>query len=188
MEAALTPRLLTPQNALLLIVDIQGKFVPVIQNADRLIERAAILIQAADTLGIPIVVSEQYPKGLGHTTDRLTQHLPLNAAIFEKSAFGCGADPDIQAFLGSLNRKQVMVCGIEAHVCVNQTVHQLLAEGYQVHLIQDAVSSRHKQDAKTGIAKMLQSGATPSCVELALFELLGNAQHPAFKSLQALVK
>lgn len=181
-------RLLSPEHSLLLVVDIQERFVPVIVDWERLVTRAGILVRACDRLGVPVVVSEQYPKGLGHTVEALTQCLPPGAAVMEKTAFGCGKDLDIQRYLAAQGRPQVMVCGIETHVCVNQTVHQLLSEGYQVHLIQDAVSSRNPRDAEPAMAKMIQSGAIPSSVEMALFEMMGTARHADFKELQALVK
>lgn len=181
-------RLLNPQDSVLLVVDIQQKFAAVLDDWERLVERASILVQACAQLDIPVLVSEQYPKGLGHTEASLAKCFPHSAVIFEKTAFGCGSLPDFQAHLAALNRKQVMICGLEAHICVNQTVHELLAGHYQVHLIQDAISSRHKRDFKAAMAKMQQSDAISSCVEMALFELLGSATHPAFKSVQALIK
>jgi nicotinamidase-related amidase len=186
--AATPPRLLSADTCALLIVDIQDRFMGVVPDSDELVERALILVQACKRLNIPVVVSEQYPEGLGHTVAELTEVLPAGTAVLEKTAFGCGRDPDILVHLDSLQRRQIMVCGLETHVCVNQTVHQLLAEGYQIHLIQDALRSRHKKNAKAGLAKMTQSGAIPSCVEMALFEILGTAGHEAFKDLQALVK
>jgi nicotinamidase-related amidase len=188
MQSSISPHLLNPESALLLIVDIQEKFAAALTEFDRIVDRTGILIQACSKLNVPILVSEQYPKGLGHTAGALKKLLPLNTPIFEKSAFGCGQDPDIYAYLSSLTRKQVMVCGLESHVCINQTVHHLLSHHYQTHLIQDAITSRHPRDHQTAIAKMQQSGAIPSSVEMALFELLGSAQHPCFKQVQALVK
>jgi nicotinamidase-related amidase len=182
------PRLLQASQAVLLIVDLQEKFAAALDDFDRVVDRTAILMQACRPLGIPIVVSEQYPQGLGHTVATLKNHLPPDATVWEKTAFGCGQDPHILAHVTELQRPQVMVCGLESHVCVNQTVHQLLVRSFQVHLIQDAVTARHKHDHKTALAKMQQSGAIPSCVEMALFELLGDARHPDFKALQALIK
>lgn len=180
--------LLKASEAVLLVVDIQDKFTDVILNANMVIEKTAILIQAAAQLEIPIVVSEQYPKGLGHTVDALIHLLPTNAVTLEKTAFGCLGDEEITTHLAGLKRKKIMLCGIEAHVCVNQTAHQLLTAGYEVHLIQDAISSRHAENRTIGIQKMLASGAIAGCTEMALFELMQTAKHPAFKSLQALVK
>ncbi len=181
-------RLLHPDRAVLLVIDIQEKFTPVIHKAERLIERTRIMIETARQLELPVVVSEQYPRGLGPTAKELAEILPENVTVLEKTAFGCLGDEDITAHLKSLGRDQIMVCGIEAHVCVNQTVHQLLAAGYEAHLIQDAVSAREKRNLGIGLAKMTQSGAIPSCTEMALFELMGNSLHPCFKPIQALIK
>lgn len=153
-----------------------------------LVERTGILIEACRQLEVPIVVTEQYPKGLGPTVPALLERLPATVPVLEKSAFGCGQDPQVTAVIQEAQCPQILVCGIETHICVNQTVHQLLAQGYQVHLIQDAVSSRHYRDHEIALAKMQQSGAIPSGVEMALFELLGTSRHPLFKPLQAMVK
>lgn len=181
-------RLLHPNHSLLLVVDVQEKFAPVIEHYERLLKKCAILIQACHVLEIPVVVSEQYPKGLGYTVEQLKRLLPAEAAVFEKISFGCGRSPELQQTLADLNRRQIIVCGIEAHVCVSQTVHQLLEEGYQVHTVQDAIGARHKLNYKAALAKMQQSGAIPATVEMALFELLGSASHKAFKQVQALIK
>jgi nicotinamidase-related amidase len=181
-------RLLNPERSLLLVIDIQEKFAPVIPGYELLVARAGLILQACNRLEVPVIVSEQYPKGLGHTVPELRQVLAPDTPVLEKSAFGCGGDPAILGQIFDLGRRQIMVCGIEAHVCVNQTVHQLLAEGYQVHLMRDAVASRNPADAETALAKMTQSGAIPGCVEMALFEMLTTARHPRFKDIQALVK
>lgn len=181
-------RLLHPDTSLLLVVDMQEKFAPVIEHYDRLTEQCGILVQACRLLGVPVVVSEQYPKGLGHTVSPLKACLPADTVILEKVSFGCGRDAELERHIATLARKQVLVCGIEAHVCVNQTVHQLLAQAYQVHIIQDAIGARHQSNYKAAMAKMQQSGAIPATVEMALFELLGTAAHPQFKAIQALIK
>lgn len=157
-------------------------------HAERVLNKTGILIQACGQLEVPILVSEQYPKGLGPTHPDLRKLLPSQSLILEKTAFGCLREPSITDALGKLNRKQVVLVGMETHVCVSQTAHQLLEHEYQVHVVQDAVLSRHKKNYKTGMAKMLQSGVIPASTEMVLFELLNDAQHPAFKSVQNLVK
>lgn len=181
-------RLLQADQSILLVVDIQEKLLPALEDAEKLLEKTAILIQAFAQLKLPIVVSEQVPHKLGATADFLKKLLPIESAIFNKSAFGCGQDPDILAFLDSMNRPQIVLCGIEAHVCVNQTAHQLLEEGYQVHLVTDAIQSRNKKDHKMALTKMQQSGVIPASVESVLFELMVTCEHPAFKPVQALIK
>lgn len=181
-------RLLKVDQSVLLVVDIQEKLLPALEDPEKLLAKTAILIQAFAQLKLPIVVSEQVPHKLGATAPQLAKLLPTESAIFGKSAFGCGQDPDILAFIGSLNRQQVILCGIETHVCVNQTAHQLLEEGYQVHLVTDAIQSRNKKDHKMALAKMQQSGVIPASVESVLFELMVTCEHPAFKLVQALIK
>jgi nicotinamidase-related amidase len=181
-------RLLAADNAVLLIIDIQEKFVPVVHESQHLIERTWVMIEAARLLNIPILVSEQYPKGLGHTVKRLKEALPEEAQVLEKSAFGCLGDIVIKDKLTDTGRKQVLVCGLEAHVCVNQTVHQLLDNGFEPHLIEDALASRDIKNKAIGLRKMEASGAVPSCTEMALFELMGHAKHPHFRKLQGLIK
>ena len=180
--------LLRPDTSILLMIDIQDKFLGIVHKSQILIERTWIMIEAAKTLKIPVVVSEQYLKGLGHTVSRLKEALPKDAYILEKTAFGCLGDTAISKKLEELGRKQVMVCGLETHVCVNQTVHQLIDAGYQPHLIKDALATRELANDAIGVRKMELSGAVPSCTEMALFELMGHSRHAEFKKLQALIK
>ena len=181
--------MLSVDNSVLLVVDIQEKFAPILPDSERLIQNAGILIDAARELGVPIVVSEQYPKGLGHTVPQLLEKLPAeNAAVLEKTAFGCFEDSGIRAHLAALGRRQVLVCGLETHICVNQTAHQLLHAGYEVHIAEDAVASRAEQNREIALRKLRHSGAIASCVEMALFEWIADAKHPRFKQVQALIK
>lgn len=181
-------RLLKPDSATLLVVDMQEKFAQAIPTFGKLLQRIQVLLKASEILKIPMVVSEQYPKGLGHTSEALRQSFTPEVAIFEKTSFGCGDNEAIMGHLENLGRQQIMLCGIEAHVCVNQTAHQLMQAGYEVHLIQDAIDSRQPSDREAAIAKMQQSGVIPVSVEMALFELLQEASHPDFKAIQALIK
>ena len=181
-------RLLRPDQAVLLIVDVQEKFLTVIHEMEHIVKNIAVLIQTACELSIPVIVSEQYPEGLGGTVEVLSRLLPEGTAVFKKTSFGCLGEPEISSYLRSLDRRQVIVTGIETHICVNQTVHQLIKSGYEPHLIEDGVSSRDPVNIAVGLRKMIQSGAIPSCVEMALFELTGSASHPSFKVLRKLVK
>lgn len=182
------PRLLKPDNTALLVVDMQEKFAQAIPTFGQIQHRIQTLLKACEILKIPVVVSEQYPKGLGHTSAALQQSFPPDTSVFEKLAFGCGEDDSILECLQGLGRQQIMLCGIEAHVCVNQTAHQLLQAGYDVHLIRDAIDSRQPSDREAAVAKMQQSGVISSSIEIALFELLQKASHPDFKAIQALIK
>jgi nicotinamidase-related amidase len=175
-------------RAALAVIDVQDSFRGAIPDFAELAARCALVAHAARLLGVPVVVTEQYPKGLGRTANEIRAVLPEDFAPVEKTAFSsCGA----QQFVDIIERagaRQVILCGIEAHVCVNQTAHDLLARGFQVHLLTDCVSSRTEQNKQTGVRKILGSGAVPSSTEMALFELMRDARHEQFKAIQKLIK
>lgn len=181
------PSILDRGRSVLLIIDLQESYRGKLANEPRVVATATKLLDAAGLLEIPIVVTEQYPKGLGPTRDEITSHLPANARRFEKTAFSCLGAPGLREYLRELGREQVVVAGIETHVCVSQTVHDLLASGFQPHVVRDAVSARFALEDETGFAKMLASGATLACLEGALFEWLGDARAREFKAAHRLV-
>jgi nicotinamidase-related amidase len=172
----------------LAVIDVQESFRQHIEDFSALAARVALVAQAAQMLGVPVVVTEQYPKGLGRTAEEIRAVLPEDFEPVEKTAFSsCGA----QAFVSRLEEaraRQILLCGIEAHVCVNQTAHDLLALGLQVHVLTDCVSSRTARNRQVGLEKMMRSGALPSSTELALFELMRDARHEQFKAIQKLIK
>jgi len=172
----------------LAIIDVQEAFRGSISDFAELAARIALVAHAAQLLNIPLIVTEQYPKGLGHTANEIRAVLPDQLKVIEKTAFSsCGA----QSFETELERtgaRQILVCGIEAHICVNQTAHDLLARGFQVHLLTDCITARAAQNKQIALFKMQQSGAIPSSTEMALFELLRDARHEQFKSIQKLIK
>ncbi|MDD3012113.1 MAG: isochorismatase family protein [Candidatus Gastranaerophilales bacterium] len=180
--------LLNISNSLLLIVDIQEKLINAQFEKEKIAKNAAILAEAANILKIPTVVSEQYPKGLGSTIIQVKERLSADTKFFEKTSFSCVEEEGFPEFIRIFNKKQIFICGMESHVCVHQTVSGLLTEGYEVHIIQDAITSRKKWEYKTGLQRMINSGAVPTSVEIALFELLKNAKHPDFKAIQNLIK
>jgi nicotinamidase-related amidase len=165
------------------IVDIQERFRPAVREFDRVASGAAVLARAAGILGIPLVASEQYPKGLGRTVPEVEEHLGEVRPI-EKTVFSAArADGfDLQG------RDQAVLCGIESHVCVSQTAHDLLDAGVEVHVARDAVTSRTEENRELGIHKMEAAGAVVTSVETALFELLGEAKGEEFKAVQGLIK
>lgn len=189
ISSSSSSRLLNAKNSVLLVVDVQERFMPVIHGVEAMNDNIAVLIQAAQILGVPTVVTEQYPKGLGHTIEQLQSVLPEDGTVpvLEKVEFGALADSQVQAALPS-ERKQLVVCGIETHVCVNQTVHQALEQGWQTHVVRDAVSSRHPDNHATALEKMTQSGAIATTTEMVLFEWLSTSKHPQFKAIQQLIK
>ena len=175
-------------RAALAVIDVQESFRPHIPDFSEIAVRVALVAHAARLLGVPVVVTEQYPKGLGRTAAEVRAVLPEDLEPIEKTAFSsCGARQFVSR-LEAAGARQVMLCGIEAHVCVNQTAHDLLARGYQVHLLTDCVSSRSAQNRQVGLDKMQRSGALPSSTEMALFELLRDARHEQFKAIQKLIK
>ena len=172
----------------LAVIDVQDSFRAAIPDFAELAARCALVAHAARLLGLPVVVTEQYPKGLGRTASEIRAVLGDDFAPVEKTAFSsCGAGQFVE-LLERAGARHVLVCGIEAHVCVNQTTHDLLARGYKVHLLTDCISSRAEHNKQAGLAKMLKSGALPSSTELALFELMRDARHEQFKAIQKLIK
>ena len=170
-------------STLLVVVDAQEAFRPAVLDFDRVVANAATLVRGARILGVPIVVTEQYPKGLGRTVPEVAEHLNGVEPI-EKTCFSAERADGFDDH----GRRQVLVCGIESHVCVSQTVHDLLDRGLEVHVARDAVSSRTEENREVGIRRMETAGAIVTSVETALFELLGAAGTDEFKQVQALVK
>lgn len=171
--------LLDRNRTALIVVDVQEGFRPYASFIG-VAEACAKLVQAARILDMPRVVSEQYPKGLGHTAPEvgLEQETPIEKSVFS-AARAEGFD------LGG--RGQAVVCGIETHVCVSQTVHDLLERGAEVHVPADAVGSRHEIDYERGLERLERAGAVVTTVEAALFELLERAGTPEFKAIQKLI-
>jgi nicotinamidase-related amidase len=170
-------------RAALVVVDVQEAFRPAVLDFDRVAAGAATLVRGARVLDLPVIVTQQYPKGLGATVPELTEHLagiePIDKVCFSAAAAE-GFDLE--------GRDQVLICGIESHVCVSQTAHDLLDRGVEVHVARDAVSSRTEENRELGLHKMEGAGAVVTSVETALFELLGAAGTDEFKQVQALVK
>lgn len=182
------PSILDPHSTVLVVVDYQEAFRGMILNFDEIAGAISRAVRGFGVLGLPVIVTEQYPKGLGHTIDEIASVLPPESVVFEKTAFSsCGAG----AFTDELERvgvRQVVLCGIETHICVNQTAHDLLDNGYSVHLLVDAVGSRFEVNRRAGIEKMMKSGAVPASVEMALFELMRDSRHERFREVQAIIK
>lgn len=171
--------LLVRDRAALIVVDVQEGFRPY-AVFDRVAGSCAKLVQAARILELPVIVSEQYPKGLGHTAPEVgLQDEPR----IEKTVFSAARADGFDL----AGRDQVIVCGIETHVCVSQSVHDLLGQGIEVHVPADAVGSRHEIDYQRGLERMERAGAVVGTVEAALFELLERAGTPEFKAVQRLI-
>jgi nicotinamidase-related amidase len=167
----------------LVVVDVQEAFRKAIPGFDRIAKATATLIEGAEAIGIPIVISEQYPTGLGETVPEVAERLPDGVEPLEKVVF---AASEAEGF-DLEGRDQVLLCGIETHVCVNQTALDLLASGVEVQVAEDAVGSRSDQNKRVGLQKMEGAGAVMTSVETALFELLGRAGTDEFKRVQRLI-
>ncbi len=176
-------RVLDRSRAALVVVDVQEAFRPAVRDFERVAHNAGVLVQGARALGVPVVATEQYPRGLGTTVAEVSEHLdgdhPLEKTVFS-AASAEGFDLD--------GRDQVLLCGIESHVCVSQTAHDLLDRGIEVHVARDGVSSRTEENCELGLRKMEGAGAVLTSVETALFELLGRAGSDEFKTVQRLIK
>lgn len=178
---------LKPDKCALVIIDVQTKLLAVMHDYPLLLENLKKFVQASSILNIPVILTEQYPAKLGPTHPEITQLIPLVKAI-EKIAFSCCLDENFMLALRQLNREQLLVCGIEAHVCVYQTCRDLLDKKYEVHLLTDAIDSRRPENKQLAIQKLAQLGVYLSSVEMALFEMLRDAQNPAFKSISKIIK
>ncbi len=178
--------LLQPHNTALLIIDIQERLMPVIAESETVFNNINKLIQGAQILNLPILVTEQYPKGLGHTCPQL--QLPEDQTIIEKSCFSCLLSDDVNETLETLKIKSLIIAGTEAHICVLKTALDALQKQYDVHIIADAVSSRTLQNKQLALDRMKQSGAFISSVEIVLFQLLDYAGTDQFKQISKLIK
>ena len=182
------PRLLERATSVLVVIDVQESYRQVLHEYERVARGVARLVQGASALDVPILVTEQYPRGLGATVAEVAAHFPGDVVPIEKMSMSCCGAPRFVAELKRLRRRQVLLGGVEAHACVNQTAHDLLASGYQVHLAHDATSSRFAADYRLGWEKMVGSGVIPATVESALLELVRTAEAPEFKTIQKLIR
>lgn len=171
----------------LLIVDVQQNLVPVMADPRAVLRGCTILLRAARRLEIPVLVSEQYPKGLGHTMGEVLAEAP-EGAVVEKMHFSCAYEPAIMDRLGATGRQQVVVAGIEAHICVLQTALGLKAAGMEVFIVADACSSRDPANHRAAMDRLNANGVSVVTVEMALFEWLHCAGTDEFRELSRLIK
>ncbi|MFQ2105600.1 isochorismatase family protein [Aeromonas rivipollensis] len=171
----------------LLVVDIQGKLARLVEGSESLIANTARLGQGAKALGLPVVWLEQNPDKLGATVPEL-QPQQAGALVLPKFSFGALGEPTVAAALAGTGVSHWLVCGIEAHICVYQSVLGLLASGARVSLVVDAVSSRTAANRDLAISQLAARGAALTSVEMCLFDLMGDCRHPAFRQILALVK
>lgn len=179
--------MLNKDNALLVVVDVQGKLYTLMHNHDDLHQNLKIVIEGAKALELPIVLTEQLPDKLGPTNPEIKELL-LDHEPFVKDTFSCCGDDKFVAKLEELGRKQVILTGIETHVCVYQTAMDLIAAGYDVYLVTDAASSRIESNYHLGVQRISEAGATLTSVEMSLFEMLKVAKGDQFKAIVKLLK
>jgi nicotinamidase-related amidase len=175
------------QNACLVVVDVQGKLAQLMFDKESLFKNIRILIQAASILEIPILWCQQVPEALGPTVPEIAELLAGEEPI-DKSCFSCCGDERFTAELNALGREQILLCGIEAHICIYQTAMDLMEGGLDITIVADAVSSRTEQNKETALDRLSAEGANISSTEMALFELLKTAKHPQFRDIARLVK
>jgi nicotinamidase-related amidase len=178
-----TPAKLDRRRAALVVIDVQEAFRKAVPSFDDVARGAAALVRGAEATGVPILVTEQYPQGLGRTVPEVADRLPEGLEPIEKVCFSASEADGFD--LGG--RDQALVCGVEAHVCVNQTVLDLIDGGIEAHVPVDAVGSRFPQSREIGIEKARRAGAVITNVETALFELVGRAGTDEFKEIQRVV-
>ncbi len=180
--------ILDKSKTALVVIDMQEAFRASIGDFSVIASRIAKAVEGFQILKVPVVVTEQYPKGLGRTASEILDALPSDFEVIEKTAFSsCGS----QAFLDKLENfgaRQIVLCGIETHICVSQTAHDLLQKGFEVHLLQDCVASRFEYNKFAAIRKMQMNGVVPSSIEMSLFELMRDSKHEQFKAIQSLIK
>ncbi len=179
---------LRPERTAVVIVDLQEKLLPAIAGRERILRNSVLLLRLADTLALPVVLTTQYARGLGPTVPEVLEAAP-GVAPLDKVSFGCFGSPEFLARLESLDgRDQLLVAGIESHICVAQTVLGALDRGYEVHVAGDAVGARAEENRAVGLGRMERAGALLSSTEMAIYELLGRSDAAAFKKMLPLLK
>lgn len=179
--------LLKSEDSQLLIVDIQGRLMPAMEGAEHAIDRSVIVTRAARRLGIPITASRQYPKGLGPLVPAIDD-LVEEGETLDKTAFSCAADPGLAAHVMSHNKRQVVICGVETHVCVLQTAMGFIARGLLPYVVVDACTSRNGTDKVAAVDRMRAAGIGIVTSEMVCFEWMGDATNESFKDISKLIK
>ena len=180
--------MLKAEESVLLVVDIQGKLAGLMHEKEALFANASKMIRGARVLDIPIVWLEQNPDGLGATVSQISEVMPEGLAPISKLSFSCCGEEKFMAALTAAGRRQVLLLGIEAHICVGQTAADLLAMKYEVHVLADAVSSRAALNKQVALERIKDAGGQVTSVEAALFEMLRVAEGPEFKEIVRIVK
>jgi nicotinamidase-related amidase len=182
------PNLLRADDTQLVVVDMQEAFLRVIWERERVVKNVVTLMEAARVLRMPIVPTLQYAERLGDPIPEVKKRLPPQCVPFDKMCFSCMGEEAFASEVLRSGRKQVLLCGVETHICISQTAHDLLAQGYQVHVAADAVSSRTQSNWEIGLSRMERAGILLSSTEMAIYELMYEAGTPEFKEILEFVK
>lgn len=177
---------LSSKEAVLMVIDIQERLVPAMPDGQKVIQNTNTLISVSSKLDIPVMVTEQYPKGLKKTVQEISNNL-VGTPVYEKITFS-GCTNEVTTILKQLGKKKIIIMGMETHVCVFQTVRDLLAQGYQVFVVRDAVCSRTQENYLNGLSLMAEMGAVITNTETVFFDLMKQAGTPLFKELSKLIK
>ncbi len=179
--------LLTRENTAFVVIDFQERLMPAMSGKDLLEEVTVRLVKGMKVLDIPAVVTQQYTKGIGETIPSIAEALGEFEHV-EKTTFSCMANEEFRTRIEALGKKNIVVCGIEAHICVQQTVLELMEAGYNVYLAVDCISSRSEEDKLWSITRMGEAGAVITTYEAILYELLRDSKADGFKAISAIVK
>src|SRR5579862_3733710 len=188
MRANRHPWFLRQDDALLVMVDLQAPFVNAAWERERTVRNAVTLLEAARMLRFPIVPTQQNTARMGATIPEIAKRLPTLCVPFDKMCFSCWEDDAFASEVSRSGRKQIILCGVETHICICQTALDLLTQGYQVQVAADAVSSRTRENWEIGLRRMERAGVLVTSTETAVYELLGEAGTPEFKAMLDLVK
>lgn len=187
MDTGMNTGLISGEYSVLVAVDYQEKLLPHIHGRDALLRKATLLLESAGVLGIPVLLTEQYPKGLGKTVPEVARLMGDSPAV-EKTCFSCAGEPEFMRRFAAVARKQAVIIGVETHVCVAQTAVELAARGFQVFIAADACGSRHPADADLGLRRMEAAGVVVTGAEAVVFEWLRRAGTEEFKKVSGLIK
>ena len=190
MSLSINTKLCDAKQSQLLIIDIQKRLASAMPSdvIERVIANNNILLKAANELNIPVVYSEQYPTGLGNTLPVISKHFNNESNSIIKTSFSCSGAEGFNEIIAKQKRQQIIISGIESHVCVLQSAIQLHRSGYSIYVVEDAICSRKKLNHKNAVERLRQDGIIVSNVESVLFEWLQNAEHPKFKNISQLIK
>jgi isochorismate hydrolase len=175
------------KNTLLTVIDIQGNLANAMHDKESLFKATGQLIKGIKCLEIPVILTEQNPKGLGPTIPEIRELLP-DLTVIPKISFSCCDEKAFMDEVKRINKRQILISGIESHICIYQTATTLIDMGYEVHIVTDAVASRDSKNKKLALKKMERMGAVMTCVEMALFELMKTAEHPKFRDIVKIIK